>query len=180
MDVEIVARNFELTQAIRDYCFKRLERVSKYFDEGTHGHITLSVEKGTHQAECFFNIPHKKGVHLKAKGEDIYSAIDILIDHLDEKLRRIREKMRDSKRKRVLKKEEMRAFLKTYSPDMNAIQKKYIKIEPMSFREAIERMENEGYKFWIYIDSKTELLQIAYKRENGGYGLIEPVIEEES
>ena len=178
--IEIVARNFDLTPAIRDYCFKRIERLSKYFDEVAHGHITLSIEKGTHQAECFFNLPHKKGVHLKAKGEDIYSAIDILIDHLDEKLRRIREKMRDSKRKRVLKKEEQKAFSSTYSPDTRAIQKRYIKIEPMSFQEAIDRMENEGYKFWIYIDSETELLQIVYKRENGGYGLIEPVIEEES
>jgi len=180
MQVNIIAKNFEITPSIKEYCIKKIQRAKKYFSEGVQGHVTLSLEKTGHLAECFLNLPQKKGIHLKARGVDVYSAIDILTDHLDEKLRRIKEKMKDTKRKRIRNKELNKAYLSVFSQDNLAeVSKKYIKIEQMSFKDAVDKMEKEGYRFWIYLEPVSRVLQIVYKRENGGYGLIEPLTEEE-
>ncbi|HLD28892.1 MAG TPA: ribosome-associated translation inhibitor RaiA [bacterium] len=174
MEFNIIAKNFDLTKAISDYVQKKLKRMEKYFYGKMTGHITLTLEKNSHLAECFFRLPSRKAVHLKARGQDVYSAVDILMDHVEESLRRLKEKVRDQKRKgeKFPTAAELTVFT---SPDLENVERKFIKIEPMTFKEAVRKMEERLYNFWIYLDPVTFSVHIAYKRSDGGFGLIEPL-----
>ena len=57
--------------------------------------------------------------------------------------------------------------------------KKKFAIKPMDAEEAILQMELVGHNFFVYLDSETEDVNVVYKRKNGTYGLIEPVLDEE-
>lgn len=43
----------------------------------------------------------------------------------------------------------------------------------MDMEEAIMQMELIGHSFFVYRDTETNLISVAYKRHDGGYGLIE-------
>ena len=49
-------------------------------------------------------------------------------------------------------------------------------IEPMFEEDAITRMEELGHQFFVYVDAQTERVQILYRRQDGDYGMIEPVV----
>ena len=53
------------------------------------------------------------------------------------------------------------------------VRTKSIYLEPMSLDEAITRMEAIGHSFFIYLDEEDDRISVAYKREDGGYGVIE-------
>jgi putative sigma-54 modulation protein len=49
-------------------------------------------------------------------------------------------------------------------------------IEPMFEEDAISRMEELGHSFFVFVDAESERIAILYRRRDGRYGLIEPVI----
>ena len=55
--------------------------------------------------------------------------------------------------------------------------KKKFAIKPMDTEEAIMQMELVGHNFFVYRDAHTEEVNVVYKRKNGTYGLIEPIID---
>ena len=57
--------------------------------------------------------------------------------------------------------------------DEEVVRTKFIYLEPMSIDEAITRMEALGHSFFVYLDEDDSRISVAYKREDGGYGVIE-------
>ncbi|MEG0318725.1 MAG: sigma 54 modulation/S30EA ribosomal C-terminal domain-containing protein, partial [Niameybacter sp.] len=54
--------------------------------------------------------------------------------------------------------------------------KKQFAIKPMDVEEAIMQMELVGHTFFVYRDAQSEEVNVVYKRKNGTYGLIEPIV----
>ncbi|WP_330927377.1 ribosome hibernation-promoting factor, HPF/YfiA family [Candidatus Sororendozoicomonas aggregata] len=91
MQVNISGHHVEVTEALRDYVTKKLERLGAHFDCITNVQVTLSVEKLVHKAEA---ILHTRGadINAAAESEDMYAAIDQLSDKLDRQLVKHKEK----------------------------------------------------------------------------------------
>ena len=49
-------------------------------------------------------------------------------------------------------------------------------IEPMFEEDAISRMEELGHAFFVFVNAENERVAVLYRRRDGRYGLIEPVI----
>lgn len=100
MNLHITGHHLDVTPAIRSYVEQRLEKVDRHFDQLVDVKVLLSVdenktEKGKRQcAECTIRV---KGQDLFAKSthEDLYAAIDSLMDKMDRQVRRHKEKLRD-------------------------------------------------------------------------------------
>jgi putative sigma-54 modulation protein len=99
MQLNVTARHLKLTPAISDYVQKKLLKAQRYFDHLIWGQVVLDVEKNRHMAEI---ILHASGRTLTAKEEstDLYAAIDLASDKIDEQLKRYKDrlKMRRSER----------------------------------------------------------------------------------
>ena len=63
--------------------------------------------------------------------------------------------------------------IETLSKKDVPVKTKTIKAEVMDLDEAILRMEMLGHSFFIYTDNESETVSVVYRREKGGYGLIE-------
>ena len=94
MQVNISGHHVEVTEALRDYVIKKLERLDAHFDSITNVQVTLSVEKLVHKAEATL---HTRGadINATAESEDMYAAIDQLSDKLDRQLVKHKEKTLD-------------------------------------------------------------------------------------
>jgi putative sigma-54 modulation protein len=94
MNLNISGHHLELTPALRAYVADKLKRVERHFDHLIDAAVILTVDKLHHKAEATL---HARGVkfHAAAIDGDMYAAIDLLIDKLDEQARRHKEKLRD-------------------------------------------------------------------------------------
>ena len=94
MQVNISGHHVELTTALKDYVNQKAERLGRHFEKVTNVNVILTVEKQRQMAEA--NI-HVSGKDLFANSEDndMYTAIDKLVDKLDRQLIKHKEKTTD-------------------------------------------------------------------------------------
>ncbi|NBW78054.1 MAG: ribosome-associated translation inhibitor RaiA [Betaproteobacteria bacterium] len=99
MNLTISGHHLEVTPALRSYVTSKLDRISRHFDQVVDVKVLLSVEKQKEKerrqrAEC--NI-HVKGSDLFAEcsNQDLYAAVDELMDKLDRKVVRHKDKLKD-------------------------------------------------------------------------------------
>lgn len=92
MQLNITGHHVDITPALRDYVTGKLERIERHFDHVTNVHVILSVEKLRHKAEANLHIA---GANLFAdsEDEDMYAAIDALVDKLDRQIKKHKEKL---------------------------------------------------------------------------------------
>ncbi len=94
MQVTITGQHLEITDALRDYVNEKMDRVQRHFDHVTKTQVVLHVEKTRHIAEG--NLSAKGAmIHANGEAEDMYAAIDQMIDKLDRQVRRHKTKLRD-------------------------------------------------------------------------------------
>lgn len=82
MNLNITGHHVEVTPAIRDYVTGKLDRVIRHFDNVTSINAILSVEKLSQKAEVTLHV-RGKDIFAEAENEDLYAAIDAMIDKLD-------------------------------------------------------------------------------------------------
>lgn len=82
MSLTITGRNLEITPAIHDYVRTKTGRVLRHFDQVIDGQVTLSIEPLKHTAEITLRLPGKD-LHCEASDQNLYAAIDLLVDKAD-------------------------------------------------------------------------------------------------
>lgn len=97
MNLQISGHHLELTPAIREYVTAKLERVSRHFDNVIDVNVILSVEKLKQKAEVTVHLSGKD-VFVEAIDEDLYAAVDSLVDKLDRQVQKYKQKLQDHHR----------------------------------------------------------------------------------
>lgn len=82
MNLTISGHHLDVTPAIREYVMNKLERVRRHFDRVIDVTVVLSVEKLRQKAEINLHL-RGKDLRCEATEEDLYAAIDMLVDKLD-------------------------------------------------------------------------------------------------
>jgi putative sigma-54 modulation protein len=185
MQLNITARHMELTEGLRGHIEKELKKLQRHFHKGADIQVRLHVEKYRHTAEVSCNV----GGHLFQSTEetkDMYQSVDRAIESLGERYKRYKSKHWSSKGKAGLNdealqmtspdpEEEKESATRAGTPRIIRAQKYAVK--PMSEEEAAMQMEVLGQEFIVYTDSKTEQVNVLYRRSDGNFGLIEPIYE---
>jgi putative sigma-54 modulation protein len=94
MQVNLSGHHVDITPPLRSYVEKKIARILRHCDRVIDVHCTLTVEKLRHEAESTIRLSGTT-VHAATVHDDMYAAIDLLADKLDEQLRRHKEKHRD-------------------------------------------------------------------------------------
>lgn len=97
MQINLTGHHIDITPALRDYVTSKLDRIDRHFDNISHLHVVLTVEKLRQKAEATL---HVSGADLFADAEDenMYAAIDALADKLNRQVRKHKEKHADHRR----------------------------------------------------------------------------------
>jgi len=94
MQLNLTGHHVEITEAMRAYAQKRLERVWRHGGKVIDMHMVMSVEKNTHKAEATLHLSGHD-IHADAIDENMYRAIDALADKLDRCIVKHKEKQVD-------------------------------------------------------------------------------------
>jgi putative sigma-54 modulation protein len=82
MNLTISGHHVDVTPSIREYVMNKLERITRHFDQVIDVAVIFTVEKLRQKAEINLHL-RGKDLHCEAIHEDLYAAIDLLIDKLD-------------------------------------------------------------------------------------------------
>jgi len=94
MQLNVTGHHVDVTPALREYIDTKLARLERHFDHVTDIHCVLTVEKLSHKAEATVHLSGGT-VHADAVDQDMYAAVDSLIDKLDRQVKKHKEKVTD-------------------------------------------------------------------------------------
>lgn len=96
MNLSISGHHLTVTPAIREYVMNKIDRVLRHFDHVIDIQVILSVDKLVHQAEITVHLKGKD-VHCEAKEENLYAAIDALVDKVDRQVLKYKDKIQTTR-----------------------------------------------------------------------------------
>jgi putative sigma-54 modulation protein len=94
MQLSVTGHHIEVTQSLRSYVEKKLERITRHFDHVIDVHCVLTVEKLEQKAEATLHVSGS-AIHADATDPNMYAAIDALTDKLDRCVKKHKEKRSD-------------------------------------------------------------------------------------
>lgn len=93
MQINLTGHHVEITDSLRDYVNAKFTKLERHFEHITNAHVILNVEKLQQIAEAKLNVSGGE-VFANAQHEDMYAAIDGLIDKLDRQIIKHKEKLK--------------------------------------------------------------------------------------
>ena len=192
MKILIHGKNLELTGALKEYTEAKIQKATHHYkDIVKEADIHLSIEKNprisfqTAEVTIFAN-----GTVIRAeeKTENLYSSIDLVSNKLCRKLRKYKERNKKTNHTNQFKNKESfqiettesrfldESFLKEgIEPSLPepSIKNKYFEMIPISSEEARKQLDLIDHDFYVFRNKKNNELQVIYKRNHGGYGLIQ-------
>ena len=192
MKILIHGKNLELTGALKEYTQAKIEKAAHHYkDIVKEADIHLSIEKNprvsfqTAEVTIFAN-----GTVIRAeeKTENLYSSIDLVSNKLCRKLRKYKERNNKTIYSNQLKNKESFPIENTESRFLDdallkegieaslpepSIKNKYFEMNPISSEEARKQLDLIDHDFYVFRNKKNNELQVIYKRNHGGYGLIQ-------
>jgi len=94
MNLTIHGNHMDVSAALREHIIGKLARVDRHFDRIIDATVQLTVEKVQQRAEITLRVRGNK-IHVEALGEDMYAAIDTLVDKLDRQVLRHKDRLHD-------------------------------------------------------------------------------------
>jgi len=173
MKVTVIAKNMELTDALKEIVQKKISKLEKYFEAKVEAKATLSVQKNRQIIEV--TIPFN-GVILRGEEatSDMYKSLDLVEDKLERQIRKQKTRL-SRKHSGSLRFAEINNIDSNLEEeDGKLVRVKKFGVKPMNTEEAILQMDLLGHNFFVYQDSESNKVNVIYKRKYGDYGLLEP------
>ena len=173
MKCKIRGEKIKITGAIQEYVESKLSRLDKYFKEKDVEASVLIRVKGKEQA-IEVTIPYDRyTLRSEEKRDDLYAAIDLVIDKLEGQIRKNKTKLK----KQIKKSEDFFNFdyelTKEEKKENKIVKRKSFEMKPMNEEDAILELELLGHDFYVYKDANTNEVNVLYKRRDGNYWIIE-------
>lgn len=174
MRTSVTFKNLDPSDHLRSYISEKLNRLDKYLYNPAEANVVLSVEKFRHIAEV--NITGDRlNINGKEETEDMYSAIDMVLDKLEKQIKKSKQKNREHRSGKG--KEKPMAFVAGGVEEEDFEKRlmiKNIEYKPMDVDEAIEQMDLLENNFFVFTNSQSDRVNVLYRRKDGNYGLIQP------
>ena len=177
MKIIFKGKHIEVTDAIRNYTEKRLNKIERHFDHILEVIVTLSVEKSRQIVEVTLQT-NRALIRAEEETDDMYTSIDKVADKLERQIKKYKEKYfqkpHPSTEKKGLANEEINAEDSESDKIAKIVKTKRFAIKPMSVEEAAMQMDLLGHNFFVFANDNTNKVNVLYKRKDGNFGLIEP------
>jgi putative sigma-54 modulation protein len=181
----VKGKNYEVPERIRDYAERKLGRLERLLDDRSDATVELSVEQ--HRS---IQDSHIVDVTLVIDGQTLRSSaaapthkagIDTVLDKIERRAVSFRETTRVRKSPETVRGGGRGGAAgagaqEADDPRGRIVKVKRFNIEPMFEEDAVTRMEELGHAFFVFVNAENERIAILYRRSEGDYGLIEPVL----
>lgn len=184
--IEILARNMRLTDNTREYVEKKAAKLERYLQEIDEIRVELSHVKTARSAldrQVSQITVRGKGFILRTeeRADDVHAAFDTALDKMQRQIERYKGKhyrgRGDGRSAAEVVEGEAWPVDETGELLPLIARRKKFELVPMTEDEAVEQMRLLGHdNFFVFFNAEQNSIQVLYRRRNGTYGLIEPVV----
>ncbi len=200
MDVNIHGDGIRISEELDRYTRSKINRLDRYLPNIAHIRVELAIirtHRGADLAIAQITVQHARGAILRAEErmdienrDTIRLAINKAVDKLHRQIDRFKGKRKD-KQQRLRVRDKYQATIaeldaaeevpeyevpdaEDFVPPADIFRRKQIELIPMNEQEAIEQLELLDHNFYMFMNAETERVNVLYRRENGGYGILVP------
>ncbi|MDR3256971.1 MAG: ribosome-associated translation inhibitor RaiA [Endomicrobium sp.] len=181
MQINITARHLKLTDSINSYVRKKIAKTSKFYDgDDVWAHVILSVEKNRQITEIVFHVG-KLFFRAKEQSTDLYTSIDLTVDKLEKQLKKQKEISKVHRKDNLkVSKDKKHNIEEVFSYDVMEDSRtkiseiKRFDLKPVIIEEAINEMDNLGYRVYMFKNSVNDKVSVLYRNDTGSIVLLEP------
>jgi putative sigma-54 modulation protein len=200
--IQVTGRHVSVTEAMKDYCRRKLACLHLDYPKIIEIQVILDVQKYRHLAEVILHCSNHITLEASSESEDMYASIDQVIDRIGRRMRKYKTRLMQKHRPRRhgvrhLEEQVLRwAWLERLNEDVSngsetavetpekaedadsagpeIVQTEKYPVKPMFVDEAVLQMEMSSKQFLVFLNAKTEKVNVLYRRKTGDFGLIEP------
>ncbi len=180
--VKVTGRRVSITEAIKNYSVSKVENLHLDYPRIMEAHVILDVEKHRHFAEVVLHCNNHITIEASEETDDMYASIDGVISKIARQMRKYKTKILRNHRPR---RNEVRhldeqvialdaAFENLEESEPKVIQTERYPVKPMFVDEAVLQLEMSARQFVVFLNAKSEKINILYRRKGDGFGLMEP------
>lgn len=178
--VRVKGKNLTVTPALRDHVVQKMRRLDKYFDRLSDIEVELSSEQ-TRQAEHHHHVEATtrvlgRVIRVTTMSADTYAAIDDAVDKLYRQLNRHKERIKAHHGSRA----ELDIPLETEQEEDEGpepiVHSEPLRMKPMFEEEALAELAAQNAPFYVFLNARTEQVNVLYGRDDGSFALVEPAI----
>jgi len=182
-EIKVTGRHVAVTDAILDYARKKVESLHLDYPRIIDAQVILDVEKYRHIAEVVLHCNNHITIDASAETSDLYASIDEAVGKIAQQMRKHKTKiMRQHRPRRAqarMIEEQIIADEVAPEPDVEAeplvVRTEKYQVKPMFVDEAVLQLQmNTSQQFVVFLNAKTEKVNVLYRRKQGNFGVIEP------
>jgi putative sigma-54 modulation protein len=174
MQTSVTFKNFESSEALKSYVQTKLDKLDKFLDAPVEANVVLSVEKIRHISEIHL-IGDRLNIQATESSDSMYSSIDMVLDKLRHQIKKNKQKHRE---RRPISKNGIKGAvsdeISTIQSEPEDIVIETIDYKPMDIDEAVMQMKLDTDNFFVFTNSRTQNVNVLYKKKDGNFGLIQP------
>lgn len=178
MKITTIGRQMEVQEDLKLLFERKLKKFDKFFDDEATAYVTLSKIKSSERLELTIS-NHGTMFRAEVTAETFNNALDEAIEKILRQIRKNKTKLEKQLRSGAFAAdaEEADDSSAAYEEetDFNIKIVKTFDMRPMTPSEAILHMNLLGHHFYMFLNAENGKMSVAYKRDDGDYGIIEPM-----
>lgn len=188
MKTTVKARNFDLTDRLREQIDRKLHRLDRIAYPESEANVELisnasHSNDAAHVAEVSL-VLNGSVVRSASSGANPIAALDQVLDKLErqavrekQRPRAVRDRSNPEVTDTLAREAEGTVAVEEAPETPSVVETKRFDMAPMFIEDAITEMEELGHAFFIFLDAETDAVAVVYRRKDGAYGLIAPVLK---
>ena len=174
MELNIRGDKIAVTKAIKDYITEKMERLNKYFENAKNIKASVIIRVKNNEQTIEVTVPTSKfTLRAEEKHDDLYAAIDLVIDKLERQIRKNKTRLNDKYKNIIQFDIPVLEEDDEEEEELKIVKRKNIDTKPMDEEEAILQMELLNHDFFVFKNINTDSISVIYKRKDGSYGIID-------
>jgi len=172
MQVLISARGLTISATYRASLQERVAKAAGRVPKPIEARVMLTRERNRRTAAITLLAKHHT-FRSEETALDLAAAVDAALAALTRQVRQLKDRIRGHKPAARKALQGMRADAAAAGAPV--LEARQVPIKPMSVEEAVEQIGLGHEPFFVFTNARTDTMNILYRRQGGGYGLVEPV-----
>lgn len=203
-NISVTGRNVLVTDSMKDYAIEKVSKIERFSNRIIDVIITMDVQKLVHRVDIVLKI-NTLLIKCSASTDNMYASIDKVVDKLEAKILRYKEKLQDYHHNRGngasfdmdlnilrpsdveeineinsdIESENQQRLLDKYRPH-KIVKKEKRPLKTLSDGEALLKMELSGDSFLVYCSEEDRKIRVIYRRDDGDFGVLQPELKTSS
>ena len=181
LPIKVTGRHVSVTEPIIDYARRKIEGLHLDYPRIIEAQVILDVQKYRHIAEVILHCTNHITIEASSETTDLYASIDQVSDKVAQQMRKYKTKiMRQHRpRRQEIQHVDEQVFSSAgldehEESEPTLVHTERYPVKPMFVDEAVLQLEMSSRQFVVFLNAKSEKVNVIYRRKHGDFGLIEP------